>query len=86
MAARSYCFATSTARAQQQAGFLLVALRSKILAIPQTYSRRLLNISDREEMTAKLKAMAISILHEIENLPHCVEPGWVDRNEETSKK
>ncbi len=76
------------ALAQQQAGFLLITLRSKILAIPQTYSRRLLDISDREVIAGKLKEMAISVLHEIENLPHCAEPGWVNRNEETpsSKK
>lgn len=31
---------------ERQAAYLLVAMRQKILGIPQTYSRRLLNISD----------------------------------------
>jgi hypothetical protein len=39
--------------ARRQAAHLLVSLRQKILAIPQTYSRRLLNISDFEKMSAK---------------------------------
>jgi hypothetical protein len=34
---------------QQQAGFLLVALRSKIMQLPATYARRILNVSDVEK-------------------------------------
>ena len=68
--------------AQQQAGFLLVGLQRKILAIPQTYSRRLLNIADYETMAARLKEMSQSILKEIEDLPSAVEPGWRGNIEE----
>ena len=49
------------ATAQAQAGFLLAALRSKILTIPQSYSRRLLNISDFGKMSKLLKKMSLSI-------------------------
>jgi hypothetical protein len=68
--------------ARRQAAHLLVSLRQKILAIPQTYSRRLLNISDFEKMSAKLKEIAHSILSEIKDLPHCAEPGWREKIEE----
>jgi hypothetical protein len=36
---------------EKQAAYLLIAMRQRILGIPQTYSRRLLNISDQKEMT-----------------------------------
>lgn len=49
------------ATAQAQVGFLVAALRSKILAIPQSYSRRLLNISDFGKMSKLLKKMSLSI-------------------------
>ena len=64
------------AMARQQAGFLLVGLQRKILAIPQSYARKLLDISDYETMAAKLKEMSILILREIEDLPSAIEPGW----------
>ena len=65
----------------RQTEFLIVALRQRLLAIPQTYSRRLLGISEFEVMSKLLKEMAISTLKEIENLPRVVEEGWVDRGE-----
>ena len=68
--------------AQSQASFVFAGLRAKILAIPQTYSRRLLGISDYEVMSRLLKAMSISILREIEDLPRAVEPGWRGNIEE----
>jgi phage terminase Nu1 subunit (DNA packaging protein) len=63
---------------ERQAAYLLVAMRQKILGIPQTYSRRLLNISDQKEMAAKLKEMALSVLNEIKDLPSRVsDPNWL---------
>ena len=71
------------ATAQAQVGFLVAALRSKILAIPQSYSRRLLNISDFGKMSKLLKEMSLSILTEIENFPERVtDPAWLRRLEE----
>jgi hypothetical protein len=52
----------------KQASFLLVALRQKILAIPQTYSRRLLGINDQMAMSVKLKAMSLSMFEELRHL------------------
>jgi hypothetical protein len=48
----------------KQAAYLLVALRQRILSLPQTYSRRLLGITDQREMAARLKEMSLSILNE----------------------
>jgi len=62
----------------KQASFLLVALRQRILSIPQTYSRRLLGINDAKEMSAKLKEMSLSMLEELRNLPERVtDPDWL---------
>jgi hypothetical protein len=63
---------------EKQAAYLLIAMRQRILGIPQTYSRRLLNISDQKEMAAKLKEMALSVLNEIKDLPSRVsDPNWL---------
>jgi hypothetical protein len=57
-------------------------MRQKILGIPQTYSRRLLNISDRKEMAVRLKEMSFSVLNEIKHLPERVtDPNWLDKLE-----
>src|SRR4029077_13188557 len=42
---------------EKQAAYLFVALRQKILAIPHSHCRRLLNISDPNEMARRLKEM-----------------------------
>ena len=49
---------------ERQAAYLLVAMRQKILGIPQTYSRRLTGITDQREMGARLHEMAVSLLEE----------------------
>ena len=68
---------------ERQAAYLLVALRQRILSLPQTYARRLLNISDQKEMAAKLKEMALSVLNEIKDLPSRVsDPDWLSKLEE----
>jgi phage terminase Nu1 subunit (DNA packaging protein) len=43
----------------QQASYLLVALRQRLLSMPQTYSRRLFGISDAKVMNAKLREMSL---------------------------
>jgi hypothetical protein len=64
------------------AAYLLIAMRQKILGIPQTSSRRLLNISDRKEMAVRLKEMSFSVLNEIKHLPERVtDPNWLDKLE-----
>jgi hypothetical protein len=67
---------------EKQAAYLLVALRQKILTIPQTYSRRLLGLSDVTQMNKFLKEMAIDILNEIKDLPQkVVDPHWLEELE-----
>jgi hypothetical protein len=63
----------------KQAAYLLVALRQRILAIPQTYCRRLLNISDPKAMQAVLKTMSLSMLEELRHLPtRVIDPHWLE--------
>ena len=61
-----------------QAQFLFIAMRQKILNLPQTYSRRLVGLNDRE-IAQVLQEAAHSILHEIRDLPNKVtDPRWLD--------
>ena len=70
------------ARRNELAAYLLIAMRHKILGIPQTYSRRLLNISGRKEMAVRLKEMSFSVLNEIKHLPERVtDPNWLNKLE-----
>jgi hypothetical protein len=60
----------------QQATFLLIAFRQRMLSIPQIYNRQLLNISDSQVMSAKLREMALAGLEELQHLPErAVDPG-----------
>jgi hypothetical protein len=68
---------------QRQASWLLISLRQAVLALPQTYTRELLGISDPQLMSAKLRAMALSLLEELQHLPEKVtDPNWLDTLEE----
>jgi hypothetical protein len=60
----------------QQATFLLIAFRQRMLSIPQIYNRQLLNISESQVMSAKLREMALAVLEELQHLPErAVDPG-----------
>ena len=61
-----------------QASYLLTAMRQKILNLPQTYSRRLVGLNDRE-IAQVLEGAAHSILNEIKDLPNTVtNPHWLE--------
>ena len=61
-----------------QAQYLFVAMRQKILNLPQTYSRRLVGLNDRE-IAQVLQEAAHSILNEIRDLPNTVsDPHWLE--------
>jgi hypothetical protein len=62
-----------------QATYLLVAMRQKILNLPQTYARRLVGLQDVREVGEILKGAAHSMLNEIKDLPSKVtDPNWLD--------
>jgi hypothetical protein len=63
---------------ERQAAWLLLAMRQKLLGIPQTYCRRLLNVGDIQQVAKILKEMSLSILSDARNLPSAVNPGWLD--------
>jgi hypothetical protein len=64
---------------EKQAAYLLVALRQKILTIPQAYSRRILGLTDVNQASRLLKEMALSVLNEIKDLPQkVVDPRWLE--------
>jgi hypothetical protein len=63
---------------EQQAAYLLVALRQRILQVPQTWCRRLMGVNDAAKVSKILREMAVSILNEIKDLPARVtDPNWL---------
>ena len=68
---------------EKQAAYLLVALRQKILNLPQTYARRMVGFKDTAQASKMLREMAISVLNEIKDLPSkVVDRNWLDKVEE----
>lgn len=69
-----------------QAQYLFVAMRQKILNLPQTYARRLVGLNDRE-IAQVLQEAAHSILNEIRDLPNTVsDPHWLETLERDEGK
>jgi hypothetical protein len=67
---------------EQQAAYLLVALRQAILNVPQTWCRRLMGLNDAAQVSRILREMALSLLGEIKDLPSKVtNPEWLDEIE-----
>ena len=68
---------------EKQAAYLLVALRQKILNLPQTYARRMVGLKDAAQASKMLREMAISVLNEIKDLPSkVVDRDWLEKIEE----
>jgi hypothetical protein len=64
---------------ERQLAYLLVALRQRILNIPQSYARKLLGLEDVGQVMRVLREMSISILNEIQYLPQQVtDPNWLE--------
>jgi len=69
-----------------QAQYLFIAMRQKILNLPQTYSRRLVGLNDRE-IAQVLKGAAHSILNELKDLPNtATNPRWLESLEEKGEE
>ena len=72
---------------ERQAAYLLVALRQRIMSIPSTYARQIVNLPDRKAAAAVLKEIAISVLNEIRDLPQkVVNPDWLKELEEAEEE
>ena len=68
---------------EKQAAYLLVALRQKILNVPATEARKILNIADPRQARAVLREMMIGLPGELRDLPSKVtNPHWLDELEE----
>jgi hypothetical protein len=68
---------------EQQAAYLLVAMRQKILNIPQAWARRMLGLIDAAQASRVLKELAISLLNYLKDLPAKVtDPHWLEKVEE----
>jgi hypothetical protein len=64
---------------EQQAAYLLVALRQRILQVPHAYARRILGLTDANAAKAMLHEMAISLLNDLKDRPAKVtNPHWLE--------
>ena len=71
---------------ESQAAFLLVAMRQKIMGMPQTYARRILKLTDVNQAHKILKELAVSLLNELRDLPQkVVDPHWLRELEKDGK-
>ena len=69
----------------KQLSFLLIEIRQKLLALPQRIGARL-KARDPElarEVAREVKEVVHETLHTLARLPECVEPGWLERLEES---
>ena len=63
----------------QQAAYLLVVLRQRILAVPHAYARRILNITDPRQAKEILREAMVGLLDTIKDLPNAAtDPNWLD--------
>ena len=68
---------------ERQAAFLLIAMRQKILNLPQTYCRRMVGLKDASDAKKMLQEMAISVLNDLKDLPSAVtDPNWLETLED----
>ena len=74
----------------KQAAFLVLALRARLLALPDQHARELLDVSDEREMARRLDAIVRSTLETLADLPLKVtDEHWMqklDENEALSTK
>ena len=66
----------------KQAAYLLIAMRQRIMSMPSTYARRIVNLPDTKAAAAVLKEIAVSVLNEVRDLPEKVsDPNWLEKLE-----
>jgi len=66
----------------KQAAYLLIAMRQRIMSMPSTYARRMVNLPDTKAAAAVLKEIAVSVLNEVRDLPENVsDPNWLEKLE-----
>ena len=68
---------------EKQAAYLLVAMRQRVLQLPQTYARRILGLKDVEKARKILTTAAHELLAELQDLPKKLsDPNWRPEEEE----
>ena len=66
----------------KQAGFLLISLRQRILAVPDQLCRMILNLSDPAQAKRILREAMLTLLNALKDLPQQVtDPHWLERLE-----
>jgi hypothetical protein len=64
---------------EKQAAYLVVCMRQRMLQIPHTWARRILNLTEVREAREILREMVIGALKELASLPmKVIDPNWLD--------
>ena len=65
---------------EYQASYLLIAMRQRMLAVPQAYAGRMLGLTDAHEVAQMLRQAMIECLDELKDLPARVtDASWLER-------
>ena len=66
---------------------MLVALRQKILALPDNLCRRILDLSDPAQARRILRESMLNLLTELQDLPNQItDPNWLQKVEAGEKE
>ena len=67
----------------QQASFLMVSMRQKMLAVPRSWARRFVGLSDVHAASQLLREMMLSVMTDLRGLPLAVsDPEWAQTLDE----
>jgi hypothetical protein len=70
---------------EAQAAYLVIAMRQKILTLPQ-HARKFLGLTEAAQASKILRELAISVLEEIAHLPEQVtDPHWLRQTSKPSE-
>ena len=65
---------------ERQAAYLLISMRQRMLAVPQSYACRLAGLTDPHEAAQVLRAAMLECLDELKDLPARVtDASWLER-------
>lgn len=71
----------------QQASFLMVSMRQKMLAVPRSWARRFVGLSDVHAASQLLREMMLSVMADLRGLPLAVsDPEWAQAIEEKAER
>ena len=62
---------------EQQATWLLMAMRQKLINLGATHAHKFIGLTDINQIKAILRAIGLNVLQEVKDLPKTATPGWL---------